>query len=350
MTVIPFEARIPVWDFLPSGRRGSSNAEPAAASSNMTPVSTLNPTLRVATRKSALALLQTQSVVDALQNRGVECALVPVSTRGDRERDRSLAAIGGEGVFVKDLELALLDGRADIAVHSMKDLPTTLLAGADAGVVLKREDPRDVLLSKDNRYPSIQSLPPAAVVGTSSLRRKAQLKALRPDLDVRELRGNVDTRVRKLLDGQYDAVVLALVGVKRLGLLDALGGGTILDPDEIVPAVGQGAIFVQCRSDDTATQEMISGLSHPRSEWAVAMERAFLKRMGGGCLVPIGAHAVVSDSRWSMAAFVGRVDGADAARRRAQGTWKAKEETIAAAEALADAMLDAGARAIIAEL
>jgi hydroxymethylbilane synthase len=196
--------------------------------------------LRIATRASRLARVQAEIVADALRRRsGVSHSIVEISTKGDAARDRSIAAIGGDGVFVKELEAALLEGRADVAVHSLKDLPTQRTPGVDAGVTLERADARDVLVSRDNRFASVADLPAGAVVGTSSLRRRAQLANVRPDLDIRDIRGNVDTRVRKVLDGEFDAALLAFAGMQRIGLLDLVGGGSPLALDLFVPAAGQ---------------------------------------------------------------------------------------------------------------
>lgn len=271
-----------------------------------------------------------------------------MTTRGDRLKDQSITQIGGDGVFVKELMSALLDGRADIAVHSMKDLPTELPEQLRCGAVPEREDARDVLLSVENKYHTVEALPKRAVVGTSSLRRAAQLRARRTDLQIRELRGNVDTRVRKLLAGEYDAIVLALAGVKRIGLLETLGGGSPLSVDEMVPAVAQGALYVQCRADDESTRKLIAPLNHPPSALATAMERAFLRRMGGGCLVPIGAHATIDGAGWRLVACVAGTDGTRLLRRSWRGRLEDEAKALADAEALAAEMLDAGAREVIA--
>jgi hydroxymethylbilane synthase len=304
--------------------------------------------LRVATRASRLARAQTQLVVDALAARGVLCDVIPLSTRGDRMRDRSLASIGGDGVFVKELETALVEGRADIAVHSMKDLPTELLAGTSWGVVLERGDARDVLLAMHGAHASIGALPDGAIVGTSSLRRKAQLLAMRPDLDVRDLRGNVDTRIRKLREGAYHAIVLALAGVQRSAAAEGVPSVEPVPPDDMVPAVGQGALFVQCRTEDALTRRLIAPLNHAPSALAVAMERAFLRRMGGGCLVPIGAHVELTGGSWRLAAFAAMPDGTQPMRRTLHGELGSEAEAIAAVERMADEMLAAGGGEIIA--
>ena len=300
--------------------------------------------LRIATRKSRLALAQADLVAGLLLRAGCRHTLVEITTRGDAVRDRSIAAIGGDGVFVKELEIALLENRADIAVHSLKDVPTEAHAGVDAGVTIERGDARDAMISRDNRF-SIDSLPRGAVVGTSSLRRRAQLLALRPDLDVRDLRGNVDTRVRAVLDDRFDAAVLAVAGMERIDLLGSVGGGTPLDPTAFVPAPGQGAIFVQRRESDSRIEDVLAPLEHAPTSLATAMERAFLRRMGGGCLAPIGAHAVVTAGRAKMTAFVGSPSGDVWLRRTVECD---ADEWRTCAQALADEMLAAGGREILA--
>ena len=308
-------------------------------------------TVRVATRPSALALRQTQLVIDLLatQNEHVSFETVKISTRGDAEQDRSLAQIGGDGVFVKELQSALLSGRAQIAVHSMKDLPTELPAGVRAGVVPIRDDARDVLLSRGNEHKSIAQLPNNSVVGTSSLRRAAELHAIKPLIQLKDLRGNIDTRIKKLLAGEYDAIVLALAGVQRLGLPAEVGEGSPIPVDQMVPAVGQGALFVQCREDDKAMQSLIEPLNEPLSAMSVAMERAFLKRMGGGCAVPVGANATILGDRWTFHAFVGSVDGRHIMQRDAEGIARDEADSVSAVEDIADEMLESGARWIISQ-
>ena len=304
-------------------------------------------TLRVATRSSALAMIQTRLVTSAIEAQGHAVEIVSVSTRGDRDAVRAIAAIGSDGVFVKELEHALVDGRADVAVHSMKDLPTDVAAGLTIGAVLAREDARDALISAGNAYPSLAALPSGAVVGTSSLRRRAIVCEARPDVQAREMRGNVDTRVRKVLGGEYDAAVLAFAGLKRLGLLDAVWGGAPLPVDEMVPAVGQGAVCAQCRADDAATLAVLAPLDDARAALETSMERALLRRMGGGCLVPIGAHARVLDGSYALYAVVAAPDGSSAVRRTVQGRLGPGVEATAVAERVADEMLAAGGRELV---
>jgi hydroxymethylbilane synthase len=302
--------------------------------------------VRIATRKSRLARAQADLVASMLARvTGLAHVLVEITTKGDTVRDRSIASIGGDGVFVKELENALLDDRADVAVHSLKDLPTELRAGIDSSITLERGDARDALITRQNRFPTIESLPRGAVVGTSSLRRRAQLLGSRPDLEIRELRGNVDTRVRAVLDGRFDAAVLALAGMERIGLLNEVDGGAPLDPSAFVPAPGQGAICIQYRTGDERIAKLLAPLQHPPTAAATAMERTFLRQMGGGCLAPIGAFASVAGNRASLCTFVGSPNGAVSLRRSI--TCEASEAQARAA-ATADEMLDAGGRAILA--
>jgi hydroxymethylbilane synthase len=304
--------------------------------------------IRVATRTSALAMIQAKAVVDGLTAAGVNAEIVGVTTRGDKMLDRSLASIGGDGAFTKELEASLIDGRADVAVHSLKDLPTDLAPGLRIGAVLEREDARDVLVSRANAYHDLGALPRGAAIGTSSLRRKAMVSIARPDLDLRDLRGNVDTRVKKVLGGDLDAAVIALAGVKRLGLTEAIGGGSPLPLDEFVPAVGQGAICAQCRANDERTATALAPLNHAPTALATSMERALLSRMGGGCLVPIGAHATVAGGRWRIHAIVVALDGSSNVRSSADGMVTTEAEALDAAVTLADEMLAAGGRDLIA--
>ena len=304
-------------------------------------------TIRIATRASALALIQARAVADGLAERGSAVEIVRVSTHGDRVTDRSLVAIGGDGVFVKELETAVLDGRADAAVHSLKDVPTLMPAGLHIGAVLEREDPRDVLISRGNAFGSLAALPQRAVVGSSSLRRRALLLLQRPDAQPRDLRGNVDTRVRKVLAGDYDAALLSLAGMKRIGLLDDVGGGSALPVDEMVPPAGQGAICAQCRADDAEMRDLLAPLDHGPTALATTIERAVLARMGGGCVVPIGVHATVSGGRFSLTAVIAATDGSSAVRKSATGDAASAVAAVAAAEAVADEMLAAGGRELV---
>jgi hydroxymethylbilane synthase len=241
----------------------------------------------IATRESRLAIWQAEHVKGLLQEQGHTVDLLGMTTRGDQILDRSLSKVGGKGLFVKELELALEEGRADLAVHSLKDVPMDLPEGFVLACVLEREDPRDALVSP--RYASLDALPQGAVVGTSSLRRVVLLRALRPDLRIEPLRGNLDTRLRKLDEGQFDAIVLAAAGLKRLGLESRIR--TAFEPDTMLPAAGQGALGIEVRADRADLIALLAPLSH-RVDWlATAAERAVSRAMGGSCSMPLAAHA-----------------------------------------------------------
>lgn len=303
------------------------------------------PALRIVTRKSPLALWQAEHVRDALLARhpGLAVELVGVTTMGDRILDAPLAKIGGKGLFVKELEQALLEGRADIAVHSMKDVTLEFPEGLGLPVILRREDPRDAFVS--HHHASLEALPEGARVGTSSLRRRCQLLALRPDLDIRDLRGNVGTRLGKLDAGEYDAIVLAAAGLKRLGMDSRIRAA--LPTDTLLPAIGQGAIGIECRSDDTRAHELIAPLADPATAICVRAERAVNQRLGGACQVPIAGHAVLEGEWLRMRALVGSTDG----RRLVRGeTAGPAADAEALGRALAEDLLDRGAGPILAEL
>jgi len=243
----------------------------------------------IATRESRLALWQAEHVRDLLQRRfGLKVDLLGMTTRGDQILDRALSKVGGKGLFVKELEAALEDGRAHLAVHSLKDMPMELPAGFALGAVLQREDPRDAFVSP--RHTTLQGLPQGACVGTSSLRRAAQLLALRPDLRIEPLRGNLDTRLRKLDEGHYDAIVLAAAGLKRLGLSARIA--SVFETAQMTPAAGQGALGIELRDDATALARTLSALVHRPSWLAVHAERAVSRALGGSCSMPLAAHAV----------------------------------------------------------
>lgn len=261
--------------------------------------------LVIATRKSPLALWQANFVAQALRaSAGCEVELLPLVTEGDRILDAPLAKIGGKGLFVKEIEAALMDGRADLAVHSLKDVPTSLPPGLVLGAILEREDPRDALCAP--RHLRFEALPPGARVGTSSLRRRAQLLARRPDLQVVEIRGNVGTRLSKL-EKEVDAVILARAGLVRLGLAERIT--EVLPPEEMLPAVGQGALAVEIREGDASTARLVGMLEHGESRDAVRAERALLARLEGGCQIPLAAHAVAQGEGLRLKARVGKPDG-----------------------------------------
>jgi len=265
------------------------------------------PPLRIATRKSQLALWQAEHVATLLRraHTGLAIELVPLSTLGDRIQDRSLAAIGGKGLFIKELEVALEDQRADIAVHSMKDVPGDLPQGLMIAAVLQRSDARDALIT--SKSASLQELPRGARVGTSSLRRQAQLLAARPDLNIEAMRGNVDTRLRRLDAGELDAIVLACAGLIRLGLAARITSR--LDPKISLPAVSQGVIGIECRAADARTRELLGVLEHPATRIAMDAERAFAGRLGGSCQSPIAAHARFDGDRLILEGLVAEPDG-----------------------------------------
>ncbi|MBE0361917.1 hydroxymethylbilane synthase [Pseudoalteromonas ulvae UL12] len=273
--------------------------------------------LRIATRKSALALWQAEFVKAQLEihHPGIEVELVPMSTQGDKILDTPLAKIGGKGLFVKELEQAMLEGRADIAVHSMKDVPVEFPDGLELHTICEREDPRDAFVS--NHFDSIDALPQGAIVGTSSLRRQCQIRALRPDLDIRDLRGNVNTRLAKLDEGQYDAIILAAAGLIRLEMPERIA--SFISPEQSLPANGQGAVGIECRSDDSATKALLVALEHHETRIRVLAERAMNRRLEGGCQVPIGAFAEVSGSQLTLRGLVGAVDGSEILRDQVNG-------------------------------
>jgi hydroxymethylbilane synthase len=244
--------------------------------------------LVIATRESRLALWQAEHVQSLLQARGHQVGLLGMTTRGDQILDRSLSKVGGKGLFVKELEVAIEEGRADLAVHSLKDVPMDLPEGFALACVMEREDPRDAFVS--NRFACLADLPEGSVVGTSSLRRMVLLKALRPDLRIEPLRGNLDTRLRKLDDGQYEAIVLAAAGLKRLGLSSRIR--QVFEPADMLPAAGQGALGIEVRENRPEVIDALAPLAHQPTWLAVAAERAVSRAMGGSCSMPLAAYAV----------------------------------------------------------
>jgi hydroxymethylbilane synthase len=300
----------------------------------------------IATRGSQLALWQANHIAGLLRGRhpGLAVELLILKTTGDKILDVPLAKVGGKGLFVKEIEDALLDGRADLAVHSLKDVPVELPAGLTLGVVPRREEPADVFLSVDYDCPA--ALPPAATVGTSSLRRQAQLLALRPDLRIQTLRGNLDTRVRKLTEGAYAAIVVAAAGLNRLGL--TAPKRFTLGPPEFLPAVGQGALGLEYRADDQATAALAAFLDDPDSHDTVAAERGFLTGLDGGCQAPIAAHAtIVDDTTLRLAGLVADLSGVRIIRRE---TAAPRAQAFEYGLKLASDVLGAGGRALMDEL
>lgn len=301
--------------------------------------------IRIATRKSALALWQAEFVKAQLEHfhNDLTVELVPMSTQGDIILDTPLAKIGGKGLFVKELEQAMLDGRADIAVHSMKDVPVDFPEGLVLHTICEREDPRDAFVS--NLYGSIDELPQGAVVGTSSLRRQCQIRARRPDLDIKDLRGNVNTRLAKLDDGQYDAIILAAAGLIRLEMHDRIKA--FIEPEISLPANGQGAVGIECRDDDDVTKALLAPLEHNETRIRVNAERAMNRRLEGGCQVPIGAYALVDGEKVHLRGLVGAVDGSEILRADISG--QAVDAQMLGTQ-LAEQLLSMGADKILAEV
>jgi hydroxymethylbilane synthase len=295
-------------------------------------------TVTVGSRGSDLALWQTRWVINRLQQAcpDIEFRIQRITTRGDAVRDQALSQVGGKGLFVKEIENALLAGEIDLAVHSLKDMPTDLPEGLAIGAVTAREDPRDVLVSRLGL--GLAELPAGARVGTGSLRRAAQLRACRPDLQIADLRGNVDTRLRKAMTEEYDAVVLAAAGLLRLGYSGRIT--EYLSPKVMLPAAGQGALCVEIRTDDEATRTLISIVHDPLTDSTVTAERAFLARMGGGCRVPIAAYGIVNDHELWLRGMVASPDGSQLLRHELRGSWT---EPVPLAQALAEEMLAQGA-------
>ena len=274
---------------------------------------------------------------------GLGVEFVGMATQGDKILDTPLAKIGGKGLFVKELEQGLLDGRADIAVHSMKDVPVSLPDGLHLPVILEREDPRDAFVS--NQYPNLEQVPEGAVLGTSSLRRQCQIAELRPDLKLVSLRGNVNTRLRKLDDGEFDGIVLASAGLKRLGLKKRIS--CILSPDQCLPAIGQGAIGIECRTDDERVNRLLEVLDDHETAVCVQAERALNTRLMGGCQVPIAGYAVISHDMLFVRGLVGEPDGSRVMRAEMRG---GVAEAEALGIALAEELLGQGADQILKHL
>jgi hydroxymethylbilane synthase len=305
----------------------------------------LLPTIRIATRASPLALWQAQHIreqLERLHGPELEVEVLALTTQGDRLLDRALAAVGGKGLFVKELEQALLDGRADIAVHSMKDVPVDFPPGLGLTAICRRADPRDALVS--SRWAAVEALPRGARVGTASLRRRAQLLERFPHLEVLELRGNVNTRLARLDRGDFDAILLAAAGLERLGLADRIAAR--LDPEGSLPAAGQGALGIECRLADAPTRALVAPLAHPETEVCVRAERAFNQRLQGGCQVPVAAYAerVGTAGLW-LRGLVCASDGSRVVRGERRGPMTVAE---ALGSGLADELLARGAGELLA--
>lgn len=290
----------------------------------------------IATRESRLAMWQAEHVRDLLRDRfGLQVELLGMTTRGDQILDRALSKVGGKGLFVKELETALEEGRAHLAVHSLKDVPMELPPGFVLAAIMEREDPRDAFVS--SRYANLASLPQGACVGTSSLRRVVQLMALRPDLRIEPLRGNLDTRLRKLDEGGFDAIVLAAAGLKRLGLASRIRA--VFEPGEMIPAAGQGALGLEVREDAAALREALQPLVH-RPTWHAALaERAVSRALGGSCSMPLAAHATWAGDRLALDAALG--DAEDVRRPLLRARAEAAVTTDAQAQALGDQVASA---------
>jgi len=301
--------------------------------------------IRIATRKSPLALWQAEHVRHRLQalHPGLQVELLTMSTQGDRILDSPLAKIGGKGLFVKELEQGMLDGRADLAVHSMKDVPAVLPDGLCLGAILDREDPRDAFVSM--QYSSVDDLPEGARVGTSSLRRQCQLRARRPDLQILDLRGNVGTRLGKLDAGDYDAIVLACAGLKRLGLSARITHA--LTPEEMLPAIAQGVIGIECRVDDPRVRSLIEPLNHDETWRRTAAERAMNATLAGGCQAPVAGYSLLNAGVVELRGLVGQPDGSTVIRGDISGS---AEQAEALGKQLAEDLLSRGARTILDEL
>lgn len=297
--------------------------------------------LRIGSRGSQLALWQANHISSLLRERGHEVEIEIIHTTGDKIVDVPLAKVGAKGMFTKEIEEALAAGRVDLAVHSLKDLPTELPAGFEIAAVTKREIANDVFCS--TKYSSIEQLPDGARVGTSSLRRQAQLKVLRPDLEIHPLRGNVDTRLRKLEAGEYDAIILAAAGLNRLGKTQLVK--QVIPAEIMCPAAGQGALGIEIRLGDSKVRECVAFLDHAAARSTTSCERALLSKLGGGCQVPIGAHAEIKNGRVHLDAIVARPDGSEILRESRDG-----DDPVKLGESVGDILLRRGGEAILEEV
>jgi len=297
--------------------------------------------LRIGSRGSQLALWQANHFSALLHARGHEVEIEIIKTTGDKITDVALAKVGTKGMFTKEIDEALAEGRVDLAVHSLKDLPTAVSAGFEIAAITQRENPRDVFCSR--KYKSIDELPHGARIGTSSLRRQAQLKAVRPDLEIHPLRGNVDTRLRKLEAGEYDAVILAAAGLNRLGKTELVR--QVISAEIMCPAAGQGALAIEIRADDPGTRQLLAFLDDTTARATTTCERALLNKLGGGCQVPIGAFAEVRDGQLHLDAIVARPDGTKLLRESQDGS-----DPVRLGEAVGEALLRRGGDAILEEV
>lgn len=300
--------------------------------------------LKIATRKSPLAVWQAEHVAARLQSLHpqLEIELVKMTTKGDKILDAPLAKIGGKGLFVKELEQGLLNGDADIAVHSMKDVPMAFPDGLELGAILARANPLDAFVS--NKYNTLADLPDGATVGTSSLRRQLQLLRIRPDLQIKSLRGNVNTRLSKLDAGEFDAIILAAAGLERLEFSDRIA--SLLDASECIPSVGQGALGIECRTGDKRVHALIAPLICPSTTYSVNAERAYNETLNGGCQVPIAGHATLNDDQLTLTGMVGQPSGEQVVYGEVKGSL---HDAKALGIALAEDLLMRGAREILTE-
>lgn len=312
---------------------------------NMTSSTTSLKTLRIATRSSPLALWQAEDVKEKLLNLYPELTveLVTMTTKGDKILDAPLAKIGGKGLFVKELEVGLLENRADIAVHSMKDVPMAFPEGLDLFLVMERENPTDAFVS--NTYANLDSLPDGAIVGTSSLRRQTQIRERYPNLVINWLRGNVNTRLRKLDDGEYDAIILASAGLLRLGFENRIK--EFISPEDSLPAAGQGAVGIECRVNDDAVHQLLEPLRHADTTIRITAERAMNIRLNGGCQVPIAGFATLNENEIYIRGLVGEPDGSSVLRAEKKGH---KDDAEQLGIELADELLALGADKILANI
>ena len=299
------------------------------------------PHIRIGTRGSQLALWQANWVADELRQLGADVELIEITTSGDAQQTGPIAAVGLQGVFTKEVQAAVLAGQADVAVHSLKDLPTEQVAGLVLGAVPERENVADALVT--NSAKTLAELSAGARVGTGSSRRQSQLKHLRPDLEVVGIRGNVDTRLRKLDDGEYDAILLAAAGLRRLGWVDRIT--ELLQPPQMLPAVGQGALGIECRADDSIAQELLGQLDHHETHQATAAERVMLALLHGGCSVPVGGWGRIENGQLVLDGLVGNLDGTQILKANGTGELAESEQI---GQQVAEQLLAQGAAEIIA--
>ena len=301
--------------------------------------------LRIATRSSPLAMWQAEEVARRLKPLypDLVVTLVQMKTRGDKLLDAPLVKVGGKGLFVKELEAGILEGKADIAVHSMKDVPMDFPPGLELAIIMEREDPRDAFVS--NHYESLAAMPAGKHVGTSSLRRQTQIRERYPHLKIDWLRGNVNTRLRKLDEGEYDAIILACAGLIRLGFEQRIK--LALEPEECLPAIGQGAVGIELRSDDTAVKKLLAPLAHEETTQRIAAERAMNKALNGGCQVPIAGYAILKDGQIYMRGLVGEPDGSLILRSEIRGSV---DDAVSLGTRLAEDLLAQGADDILRRL